>query len=203
MKKSDLLAKMPPGYVPVIDRMGVLIEQWIGEQYGLPDLKFHDWGETLFNGALIPQNMKYIAASSDAEKLLLWLDEQTGRQGTLFQAYVALGLAGLLPSGEKQTAPGFVDKASEVVAASACPHCDTLFDRMKQLGQHGEGEAARTFSVCFACGGFMSVTSDGYEKLADEEFRCLPAIVREQMLKAQRLVAQVKYQPDVERTREA
>lgn len=203
MKKSDLLAKMPPGYVPLIDRMRVLIEQWIGEQYGLPDLKFHDWGETLFAGALVPENMKYIAASADGEKLLLWLDEQTGRQGSLLQAYVALGLSGLLPSGEKQTAPGFVDKATEEVAASACPHCDTRFDRMKQVGQHGEGEAARTFSVCFACGGFMSVISGGYEKLEDEEFHRLPAIVREQMLKAQRLVAQVKYQADVERPREA
>jgi hypothetical protein len=92
----------PPGYVELIQRLAVLIEQWCCDFHGLPDLQWHEPEGTAFIGPLHGDALKYLAKSPDAMALLMWLDEQTDRKATLIQATIALQSLGHLRGGRVQ-----------------------------------------------------------------------------------------------------
>jgi len=85
----------PPGYLRCCEQMAQAIPEWIANKCKAryPDLQWHEWGTTVFAGGL--DSGKYLAASPDAMELLAYLDELTGKQGTLLQAKVVLESLGV------------------------------------------------------------------------------------------------------------
>lgn len=91
----------PPGYIACCNRLEQLIPQWIEQksQERYLDLRWERWivdgKRIVYAGALGGPTAKFLAASPDAEELLNWLDEQTGRQATLLMAKVVLEHLGI------------------------------------------------------------------------------------------------------------
>ena len=92
-----MTGEVPPGYVALVERMCGLIGEWYQAQPARPDLRWLDWGDTLFAGVLQGDALKYLADSPDAFRLLEWLGEQTGQKftGKPFKFMVSGGATGL------------------------------------------------------------------------------------------------------------
>lgn len=100
MDRPLQLSDLPPGYVPQIERARELITRWCSEVWqgpGLPDLRFFDPGHVMYIANLDERGRKYLAATPDADRLLAYIDSETARKMTVFQATCALRLAGFLP----------------------------------------------------------------------------------------------------------
>lgn len=189
---------LPPGYVKLVERMVELIPEWCGEQGpGLPDLQWHDWGDTMFAAGL--DSAKYLAASPDALRLLAWLDEKTERKGTLIQARQALKMLGHIqdsnaPAPEAVLTSKALDRLTHFAKAtgtttavppSPCGHCSALLEYA--CGEPGNEPVPGCFSICVKCGGInqfgeqlqhLKVTEQDLESQGiPEEFR---AELREQ-----------------------
>ena len=85
-----------------------LIPKWVEmeSQTRFPDLQWYDWGTVCFAGSLEEAAIGFLAASPDARRLLLWLDEQTGHQATLLMAKVALEMLGFKRREHMASPPG-------------------------------------------------------------------------------------------------
>jgi len=95
----------PPKYVALVKRLAALIPQWCS-MHPTADLRWIAWEGAVFCGNLQSPFLVHLAATSDAAKLLEWLDERTNREGTLLQARIALELCGRL-APEYSAAPEF------------------------------------------------------------------------------------------------
>jgi hypothetical protein len=155
--------ELPPGYVELVRQLTELIVQWCGEQPTLPDLRWLDPGKTMFIGALQGSGVKLLADSPDAFRLIEWLDIQTSRKATLFQATMALRLLGHLPGGQEteslrssqafRTLEAFARQTGTEtqMPPSPCGHCG----RSNELATGEEGHAPQpgAFAVCAGCAG--------------------------------------------------
>lgn len=199
MKAADL----PPGYIDLVKRLIVLIEQWCGEQPGLPDLQWHDPGDTAFIGALRGDALKWLAKTPDAIRLLEWLDVQTDHKATLIQATVALRHLGHLPgmppedvvrkSAGMQAVEDFAFKrgTDTRLPASPCPHCGKGLDG--HSGEKGHAPKVGDVSICVYCFGFNQY-GEGLvlERLTEAELDTLPAENRAQLLEMRDLLRVAK-----------
>ncbi len=77
-----------------------LMKVWIERecQTRAPDLRFAEWGKTVYAGSLTGASLDVLVRSEDARRMCEWIDEQTNRQATLLMAYVAAEMLGLKPS---------------------------------------------------------------------------------------------------------
>jgi len=180
----------PPGYYDLVKQMARLIPEWIRAQPKPPDLRWLERGDTIFAGSLgAVQVQKYLADSPDAFRLLAWLDEQTGREGTLFQADCALRHLGLLgPERGKRAVeayegqPGmqslmaFAFKAgtdTDLGDGSPCGHCGKVL--LHATGQQGHQPQPGSFALCMECLGWNRFDDQlRHVAISEEEFAQLP-----------------------------
>jgi hypothetical protein len=187
----------PPAYVALVQRLCGLIAQWWREQTPRPELRWLDWGDTIFAGALHGEPLKYLADSPDAFRLLEWLDEQTGREATVFQARTALQYVGLIPGGPDRVVIDSLPKAIEAYAfdtgtttrmpPQACPRCGKMLDAND--GEKGHVPQPGALTVCVACAA-VSVFSDEMRLLAvtPDEFEALPTETQDEIASIQALL---------------
>ncbi len=154
--------EFPPGYIQLVERLAKLIREWCRAQPTTPELRFHDRGKILYAGSLgNPDAVKFLANSPDAFRLCAWLDEQTGRQATVFQVDCVLREMGAFdPPGEvKATGAGmatltaFAKRTSTdtVHAPSPCGWCGTVLNT--SAGREGHVPEPGHFCVCVRCAG--------------------------------------------------
>jgi hypothetical protein len=181
--KNKPPAPLPPAYVELVKTLIQLIQRWCGEQPGLPDLRWLDPGDTMFVGSLGSPAVKFLADSPDAFRLLAWLDEQTGREATVFQATVALRMLGHLPGGPgvgaiKESAgmrnlEAFAHETGTDTrhAAIACPHCGKGLDGASGL----EGHVPRPgdLGLCVYCLGVHEFGEGTFRALSEADLDAL------------------------------
>jgi hypothetical protein len=203
-KRSAKTGELPPGYVELIKRMAQLILEWIEREPGLPDLRWHDMTEdkTMLIGPLKGDPLKYVAGSPDAVRLLEWLDVRTDGEATLYQATMALKLAGQLPGGPERTEPEMVRESAAWRAIEAyaretgtttrhatttCPHCGRTIDAATGVGDAVPKPG--NWAVCAACGGINRYDAK-LRPVAPgaEEFAALEPEIRAQLEEMQALV---------------
>lgn len=186
-RKAKKPREWPPGYIECVKEMARLIPKWLRAQPTTPDLQWHDKKDgVLVTGDLTGPAVKYLAASPDAERLLAWLDERTGKQGTVLQARVALGMLGLIESEDRPppkatvTSPGMAalqksfaeSKEPQHVPPSPCPKCGRVLDCVS--GGGGSEPAPGMFSVCLVCTGVAKFDADlKLQAVPDEELAAL------------------------------
>ena len=58
-----------------------LMKTWLETecQTRAPELRFHEWGETVYAGPLRGSSLDVLCASPDARRMCEWIDERTGR----------------------------------------------------------------------------------------------------------------------------
>ena len=192
-------SQMPPGYVALVQRLCELIGEWYQAQPKPPELRWLDWGDTVFAGTLEPEASRYLADSPDAFRLLEWLDEKTGREATLFQARVALQHVGLVPGGpnRREVLIESLPKALEAYAfgtgtttrmpPQACPRCGKMLDAND--GEAGHEPKPGALTVCASCAA-LSVFSDEMRLLpvTPEEFEALPTETQDEIGSIQALI---------------
>ena len=190
---------LPPAYVALVQRLCGLIVQWHREQTPRPELRWLDWGDTIFAGTLEPEACKYLADSPDAFRLLAWLEEQTGHEATLFQARFALQQVGLIPGGpnRREVLIESLPKAIEAYAfdtgtttrmqPQACPRCGKMLDAND--GEKGHVPQPGALTVCVSCAA-VSVFSDEMRLVAvtPEEFEALPTEAQDEIGSIQALL---------------
>ncbi len=78
----------------------VLMKTWLETecQTRAPDLRFHDWGKTVYGGPLTGSSLDVLCASPDARRMCEWIDERTNHEATLLMACAAAEMLGLKPS---------------------------------------------------------------------------------------------------------
>lgn len=200
-KRAAKTGELPPGYVALIQRMCDLMLKWLTTEPGLVDLRWHDPKGTLFVAPLRGKALDYLAASPDAKRLLEWLDEQTGQEGTLAQATMALRLIGHLPSGPAEvvheseglrTLRAFACRTGTDtdVPPSPCGHCGHVNEFAS--GQLGQVPRPGDFSVCASCGGVNSFRADLSTKAVRDED--IPAQVRAQLSEMRDQIRQARLQ---------
>jgi hypothetical protein len=188
-KRAAKTGEMPPGYVELIKSMARLILEWIEAEPGVPDLRWHDMTDdkTALIGPLTGDPLKYVAGSPDALRLLEWLDTQTNGKATLYQATMALKLAGQLPGGPETSheSAGYnrflriadrVSKHGEAdrIAGSPCGHCGKDLDSASGDGGHKPNPG--DVSVCVYCCGINEFDAElRLVKLTDEQIDALPS----------------------------
>ncbi len=185
---------LPPGYAALVERLMALIEQWCGAEPGLPDLRWLDPGDTMFIGSLGAREVqRYLADSPDAFRLLAWLDQQTGREATVFQATVALRMLGHLPDDETlarvQSAARSRPAAVTRHAESPCPDCGAILTA--STGASGRQPGAGDVGVCVYCGSFLEYGESGPRALSREAFDALPKELRDRLRLARTLQQRV------------
>jgi hypothetical protein len=187
----------PPAYVELVKRLCGLIAQWHREQKPRPELRWLDWGDTIFAGALQGEPLKYLADSPDAFRLLEWLDDQTGHEATVFQARTALQYVGLIPGGPDRVVIENLPKALAAYAfdtgtrtrmpPQACPRCGKMLDAND--GELGRVPKPGALTVCVSCAA-VSVFSDEMRLLAvtPDEFDALPTETQDEIGSIQTLI---------------
>lgn len=85
----------PPGYNRCAERVAALIQEWVEtvSSYRFVDLRFKDWGRTVYAGSVVEQTVDYLADSPDARTMLLWVGERE-RGATLLMTCVVLETLG-------------------------------------------------------------------------------------------------------------
>jgi hypothetical protein len=201
-KRSAKTGELPPEYAELIGRMARLILEWIEQEPGLPDLRWHDMtaDKTMVIGGLSGAALKYLAGSPDAIRLCEWLDERTGGEATLYQATWALKLAGQLPGGPApetshesdayKTFLRLADRAAQHgdrVAASPCGHCGKELDGATSDG--GRRPRPGDLTVCVYCCGLNKIDADlRLTKLTEEQVDALPLEVAVRLREMQALM---------------
>ncbi len=182
--------EFPPGYIQLVERLAKLIPEWCRAQPKTPELRFHDRGRILYAGSLgNPDAVKFLANSPDAFRLCAWLDEQTGRQATVFQVDCVLRELGAFAKHEsKVTSPAmatltaFAENSGTTTrhAASPCGWCGVLLDTSS--GRPGHVPEPRHFSVCIKCCG-LNRYGDGLllERFSDDQLEGLDPESRAQL----------------------
>lgn len=196
---------LPPAYTALIETLMGLIVRWCGEQPGLPDLRWLDPGDTLFIGGLQGEAVKLLADSPDAFRLIEWLDVQTERKGTLFQATMALRLLGHLPGGPEpeevsesaafRAIARFVSPSAKTnrMPPSACTGCGRSNDCA--TGEEGHRPEPGSFSVCGMCGGLNQYGDDlSLLPVTEATLEALPEEHRGQLLEMQALMRAARMQ---------
>lgn len=86
----------PPGYGRCAEKILKLIPKWVEAecQTRFPGLQWKEWGRVCYAASLDEVGVEFLAASPDAKRLLLWLDEETNHEATLLMAKVALEMLG-------------------------------------------------------------------------------------------------------------
>jgi hypothetical protein len=188
----------PPGYVAVVEKMCALIPEWCRAQATAPDLRWIDSGDTIITGSLRGEALKYLADSPDAYRLLEWLDEQTGHEGTLFQATMALRFLGHLPGGpERQAVIESFPKAIEAYAfgngttthmpPQACPRCGKMLDAND--GEKDHVPQPGSFTVCVVCAALHQFSDEmRLQPVTPEAFAELPTDFQDEIASIQTLI---------------
>ena len=189
---------VPTAYVALVQRLCGLIVQWHREQTPRPELRWLDWGDTIFAGTLEPGACKYLADSPDAFRLLEWLDEQTGHEATLFQAKVALQQVGLMPGGpEREVLIDSLPKAIEAYAfgsgtttrmpPQACTRCGKMLDAND--GEEGHVPKPGAFTVCAMCAALHRFSDEmRIVAVTPEEFAALPTEFQDEIASIQAMI---------------
>lgn len=193
---ADPRKELPPGYVKLVETLMRLIVQWCGEQPGLPDLRWLDPGDTMFIGGLQGSAVKMLADSPDAFRLIEWLDVQTDRKATIFQATMALRMLGHLPGGPEpeevsesaafRSFARFAKQTAELtrMPPSACTGCGR--SNNCATGEEGHHPEPGSFSVCGSCGGLNQYGDDlSLLPVTEATLDALPAPHRAQLLEMQ------------------
>jgi hypothetical protein len=196
---------LPPGYVALVQRLVELIQQWCGEQPTLPDLRWLDPGTTMFIGALQGPAVRYLADSPDAFRLIEWLDVQTDRKATLYQATTALRLLGHLPGGSEpevlRQSSAFTAIATFAqgtgtttqVTPSPCGHCGR--DNEAASGEKGVKPAPGHFAICAGCAGVNRYDAElRLVRVSEDELAALPDDFRAKVLEMQQMMRQARLQ---------
>jgi hypothetical protein len=181
-----------PGYVALVERLVALIDKWCATEPGLPDLRWHEPGDTMFIGALQGKALDYLAASPDARRLLEWLNAQTNHEATLFQATVALRMLGHLPDKASLQSASEVARSKPMTTTqheeTQCPDCGGILS----AASAGEGKRPKPgdIGVCIQCGCYLEYDERTLPRaLSPEGFAQLPEYARES-LRAARQVQQ-------------
>jgi hypothetical protein len=187
----------PPGYVALVQRLCGLVGEWHRAQTKPPDLRWLEWGDTVFAGALDAEACKYLADSPDAFRLLEWLDEQTGHEATLFQARVALQFVGLIPGGPEREVVSKYPKAIEAFAFGTgtttrmppqpCTRCGKML--YANDGEEGHEPKPGALTVCAVCAA-LHTFSDEMQLVAvtPEEFEALPTETQDEIASIQAII---------------
>lgn len=85
----------PKGYSECAERVARLIRAWIEKQSAerFVDLRFKDWGRTVYAGSVVPETVDVLADSPDARALLLHVG-RVEPQATLLMTCVVLETLG-------------------------------------------------------------------------------------------------------------
>lgn len=196
-KAAAKTGKLPPGYYELIERMARLAADWVNSQPTTPELRWHASDDkTIVTGSLgEPHVQAYLANSPDAFRLLAWLDEQTGREASLYQATWALRRCRALPMPDgsyygvetrfesaamKNLRAIADDTKSHRVAGTACGHCGKVLDHVSRA--EGGLPKPGDLSVCFKCFG-INQFSEALENVAvtPEAFEALPVELKAQL----------------------
>lgn len=202
--------ELPPGYYDEIRNAAQLISDWYQAQPEPPDLRWveeRDDGTFMIAALDVPQ---LLADSPEAFRLLAWLDEQTGRKLTIYQARWALRLCRALPmpDGSYYVAElKFESKAMQVLQAfaadvegkgttalaiaSPCGHCGKRLDNAS--GAPGERVEPGCYSICTSCGGLNRFDDEmRLVRVSDEELAEMPEDFRTQTEEMKALLLQGK-----------
>ncbi len=188
----------PPAYVALVERLCGLIGEWYQAQPARPDLRWIEWGDTVFAGALQGEVLKYLADSPDAFRLLAWLDEQTGHEATVFQARTALQHVGLIPGGpQREVLIESMPKAIESYAFGTgtttrmppqpCTRCAKLLDAND--GEAGHVPRPGSFTVCVECAALHVFSAEMLlVAVSPDEFAALPTDFQDEIASIQTLI---------------
>jgi len=190
--------ELPPGYIALVERLCGLIGEWYRAQPSRPELRWLEWGDTVFAGALQGEALKYLADSPDAFRLLEWLDAQTEHEATIFQAKVALQYVGMIPGGpERKVLIDSLPKAIEAFAfgsgtttrmpPQACPRCGKMLDAND--GEKDHVPQPGSFTVCVACAALHQFSPEmRLLAVTPEEFAALPTEFQDEIASIQAMI---------------
>jgi hypothetical protein len=208
--------ELPPRYYEDIQQAARLIYEWYQAQPEPPELR---WVEERDDGTFMIAALDaphLLADSPDAFRLLAWLDEQTGRKLTIYQARWALRLCRALPmqdgsyygvetkfeSKALQALRAFANDVKNegttaLAIASPCGHCGKELDAASAAP--GERPEPGCYSICTACGGLSRFDDEmRLVRVSDEELAEMPEYFQAQAQEMKALILQGKARHQME-----